>query len=89
MENVYYFIPDFNDPENKSAQDKVKNSFSLSRVAHTNHTLRKLWQEGYEFEARLSYIVKPSLRKTGVSSSEKKKNIFKDILKLKEPKGRF
>lgn len=89
MENVYYFIPDFNDPENKSAQDKVKNSFSLSRVAHTNHTLRKLWQEGYEFEAGLSYIVKPSLRKTGVSSSEEKKNIFKDILKLKEPKERF
>lgn len=77
MENVYYFIPDFNDPENKSAQDKVKNSFSLSRVAHTNHTLRKLWQEGYEFEARLSYIVKPSLRKTGVSSSEKKKTHLK------------
>lgn len=72
MENVYCFIPDFIDPESKSSQNKVKNSFSLSIVAHTNHTLRKLWQEGYEFEASLSYIVRLSLRKTGVSSSEKK-----------------
>lgn len=72
MENVYYFIPDFIDPESKRSQDKVKNSFSLSIVAHTNHTLRKLCQEGYEFEASLSYIVRLSLSKTGVSSSEKK-----------------
>lgn len=52
---------------------------SVSLVAHAKHQLRKLRQEDYESEASLGYTV----------SILREKKIFKDILKLEEPKGRF